>query len=114
MSAIDASTRRARAAVAAVFFLNGFGVASWLVRIPAVQTRLALSAGTLGVVLLGASVGALIAMPGAGRLVVRRGSSCRMQSRTARAATGRRPVSSHTTRSIWSPVIISTDGTVRR
>ena len=51
MSALDPAVRRARAAVAAVFFLNGFGVASWVVRIPAVQTRLALSAGTLGVVL---------------------------------------------------------------
>jgi MFS family permease len=57
-----------------VFFLNGFGVASWVVRIPAVQSRLGLSAGTLGVVLLGTSVGALVAMPLAGRFVVRRGS----------------------------------------
>lgn len=70
-----AALRRARLAVAAVFFLNGAGVASWVVRIPAVQARLGMSAGTLGLVLLGAAVGALVAMPLAGRLVVRRGSA---------------------------------------
>ena len=66
--------RRARAATAAVFFLNGVGVASWVVRIPDVQRRLGLSAGALGTVLLGAAAGALVAMPLAGRAVTRRGS----------------------------------------
>lgn len=66
--------RRARFAVATIFFLNGVGVASWVVRIPAVQERLGLSAGALGVALLGMSTGALISMPLAGRYVVRLGS----------------------------------------
>ncbi|CAA9334511.1 MAG: Uncharacterized MFS-type transporter, partial [uncultured Gemmatimonadaceae bacterium] len=60
--------------MAAIFFLNGAGVASWVVRIPAVQARLALTPGVLGLALLGAAVGALVAMPLAGRWVVRRGS----------------------------------------
>ncbi|HKG94476.1 MAG TPA: MFS transporter [Gemmatimonadaceae bacterium] len=64
----------ARAAVSAIFFLTGAGTANWAVRIPAVQERLALSEGALGVALLGVSVGALVAMPVAGRLVARRGS----------------------------------------
>ena len=53
--------RRARLATALVFFLNGVGVASWVVRIPDVQRALGLSEGRLGGVLLGAAVGALFA-----------------------------------------------------
>ena len=66
--------RQARVAVAAVFFLNGVSVASWVVRIPDTQRRLALSAGALGIALLGAAAGALVAMPITGRLVARYGS----------------------------------------
>jgi MFS family permease len=74
--------RAARRAVAAVFFLDGVGVASWVVRIPDAQARLALSAGALGTVLLASALGALAAMPVAGRWVVRHGS----RPVTARAA----------------------------
>ena len=42
-------------AVAAIFFLNGISVASWVVRIPDAQRALSLSAGTLGLALLGAA-----------------------------------------------------------
>lgn len=66
--------RAARLAVLAVFFLNGFGFASWVVRIPAVQERLALGAGLLGVALLGGAVGSLLSMPLTGWLVSRLGS----------------------------------------
>jgi hypothetical protein len=70
----SAALRRARLAVAALFLLDGVGVASWVVRIPAVQARLGLTPGVLGLALLGAALGALVAMPAAGRWVVRRGS----------------------------------------
>ncbi|QYJ15257.1 Inner membrane protein YbjJ [Rubrobacter xylanophilus DSM 9941] len=66
--------RAARLAVLAVFFLNGVLVASWFVRIPAVQERLGLGEGSLGVALLGSAVGALAAMPATGWLVSRLGS----------------------------------------
>ena len=66
--------RSARLGVAAIFFLNGFGFASWVVRIPAVQEKLALSEGPLGIALLGAAVGLLISTPLAGWLVARLGS----------------------------------------
>lgn len=66
--------RLARLAVAAVFFLDGLGFANWVVRIPAVQERLGLGEGALGLALLGVAVGALVAMPLAGRLVGVRGS----------------------------------------
>ena len=68
------SLRAARAAVAAIFFLNGAATANWLVRIPAVQATLGLSEGELGVALFGVAVGALVAMPVTGRLVARYGS----------------------------------------
>ena len=77
-SADDSRSRRplclARASVAAIFFINGAATANWLVRIPAIQARLGLSAGTLGLALLGVATGALIAMPRAGHLVARYGS----------------------------------------
>ena len=66
--------RRARLAVVTIFFLNGVALASWFVRIPAIQGRLDLGEGLLGVALLGAAVGALVSMPLAGALASRFGS----------------------------------------
>lgn len=66
--------RAARYAVSAIFFLTGAGSANWAVRIPAVQERLGLSAGELGMALLGLSAGAITAMAIAGGLVAKRGS----------------------------------------
>ena len=64
----------ARLAVLAIFFLNGFGFASFVVRIPAVQEKLSLGEGLLGLALLGVSVGSLPSMPLTGWLVSRFGS----------------------------------------
>ncbi len=58
--------RRARAAVTAVFFLNGMVFVSWYSRLPAIQDDLDLGTGALGLALLGAPAGALIAQPLAG------------------------------------------------
>lgn len=66
--------RSARIAVAAVFFVSGAGFANWVARIPAVQQKLGLSNGALGVALLGTAAGALLAMPTTGWLVARVGS----------------------------------------
>ncbi len=65
---------RARTAVAAVFFINGAVLASWLPHIPDLKARLGISDGGLGLVLLGMAVGAVIALPVAGWLVGRVGS----------------------------------------
>ena len=70
----ERSLRVARASVAAIFFINGAATANWLVRIPAVQAKLGLSKGALGIALLGVAVGALLAMPRAGHLAARYGS----------------------------------------
>jgi len=66
--------RAARLAVVAIFSLNGVALGSWFVRIPAIQEKLGLGEGLLGVALLGAAVGALVSMPLAGALASRFGS----------------------------------------
>ncbi len=58
----------------AVFALNGFVLGGWFVRIPAVQDRLGIGEGLLGVALLGAAVGALLSMTVTGALISRLGS----------------------------------------
>src|SRR3954471_23727004 len=71
---IDAPPRAARFAVALCFFLSGALFASWVTRIPAVETALGMSHATLGLVLLANSMGALIAMPLTGACIARFGS----------------------------------------
>ena len=66
--------RRARLAVSAAFFANGLAFANWAARIPAVKDHVGLSTGSLGVALLGIAIGAVVAMPLAGALLVRFGS----------------------------------------
>ncbi|HVX44257.1 MAG TPA: MFS transporter [Mycobacteriales bacterium] len=59
----------------AVFFaLLGFLLANWIVRIPDFKAQVSASPGLLGFALLGNSLGALLAMTGAGRLCVRFGT----------------------------------------
>jgi MFS family permease len=64
-----------RRAVAALFFLNGFGFASWATRIPQVQTTLAIGDAALGMALLALAAGSLLSMPLVGALVARHGSA---------------------------------------
>jgi len=64
----------ARWAVAAMFLVNGALLANWVARIPAVQQRLGLSAGALGIALLGMAIGALAAFPVTGLLIAHYGS----------------------------------------
>jgi MFS family permease len=70
-TAVTAGSRvvSARTAVAWVFGLNGLAVASWFARVPAARDALGLSAGRLGLLLLGLSAGAVVAMPMAGAIV---------------------------------------------
>ncbi len=57
-----------------IFAVNGFALANWFVRIPAIQRDLSLSEGMLGLALLAAAIGALISMPITGALTSRFGS----------------------------------------
>ncbi len=67
-------TSYARLAVLAAFFMNGLLLATWISRIPAIQVRLTMSEGTLGLVLMGISAGVILALSMAGGLVGRFGS----------------------------------------
>jgi MFS family permease len=68
------SLSAARNAVATVFFINGFGFASWVSRIPAVRESLGLSDGQLGTALFGLAAGALVSFPLAGKGTSLRGA----------------------------------------
>ncbi len=63
-----------RVAVTAIFFLNGASFSSWYSRLPAIQERLDLGPGAVGLALLGAPLGLLIAQPAVGAIIARRGS----------------------------------------
>lgn len=64
----------ARTAVLATFFVNGFALASWATRIPSVRHHLDLGPARLGLLLLSASIGSLVALPTSGGMVQRFGT----------------------------------------
>ena len=63
-----------RIAVSAFYFCMGFSFASWASRIPDIKTKLQLSEGELGSILLALPIGQLLMMPVSGRLVTKYGS----------------------------------------
>src|SRR5947209_18919151 len=69
------ATGRVRIAAAAlVFSMTGLVSATWAARIPAMQERLHLSPGAVGLAVLCIEGGALLGLPTGGVLVTRRGS----------------------------------------
>lgn len=68
---MSSEKRRARLAIAAIFFVNGAAFSSWVTRIPQVKANLGLGENELGLALLGVAAGALVAMSLAGALVGR-------------------------------------------
>ncbi|MCP9237649.1 MFS transporter [Lewinella sp. JB7] len=69
-----ASLLRSRLAVALAFAINGFLYANWTSRLPRLQEIYAIDNGETGFVLTALALGALVAMPLAGFLIVRSGS----------------------------------------
>ena len=63
-----------RIAVKIAFFLNGFIYANWVSRLPRIQELYAADNGTIGVVLLAMSLGAVAAMPFTGWVIIQQGS----------------------------------------
>ena len=61
-------------AVAAAFLVSGASSGSWAPRIPEIKARLGLSAGELGLVLLGGPVGGMLGLPAAPPLLRRLGN----------------------------------------
>ncbi|WP_027882187.1 MFS transporter [Meiothermus rufus] len=64
----------ARRAIYLIFFICGFVFAAWVSRIPAIKESLGLHTGELGLVLLGAPLGLVLAMPLTGGLIAQWGS----------------------------------------
>jgi MFS family permease len=71
---VHASATPARAAVSAIFFLNGAAFASWYGRLPDIQDTIGAGPGELGLALVGAPVGLLVAQPLAGAVAASIGS----------------------------------------
>ncbi|MBJ7595666.1 MAG: MFS transporter [Candidatus Dormibacteraeota bacterium] len=67
--------RSTRIVITLFFFADGLLLGSWASRIPAVQARAGLTNTSLGLALFASSLGALLAMPIAGRLCERIGSN---------------------------------------
>jgi MFS family permease len=65
----------ARVGTLVIFFINGFGVANWAVRIPALKAQLQLSEAVLGLCLLCIALGSVAFMPIMGNWITRVGSS---------------------------------------
>lgn len=72
MTAFNA--KQSRVAVSTIFAINGFLYANWVARLPRLQEGYGLGHGQLGLVLLASSVGALVAMPLTGKVIVQAGS----------------------------------------
>lgn len=69
-----ATVSRARNGDLLVFAVNGFMLATWMSRLPDVKSMMQLTPGQLGILLLAISVGSLVGLPIAGRLLHRMGS----------------------------------------
>lgn len=63
-----------RAAITTIFALNGAAFAAWYARLPAIADRLELGPGEIGIALLGAPVGLLLAQGAIGALIAGHGS----------------------------------------
>ncbi|KQO62716.1 MFS transporter [Curtobacterium sp. Leaf261] len=63
-----------RLALFATSTMTGFGIGSWVTRTPAVRTDLGASIETMGIVLLGLSIGSMLGILGAGALIRRVGT----------------------------------------
>jgi MFS family permease len=63
-----------RIAVKIAFFLNGFIYANWVSRLPRIQEQYGADNGTIGIVLLAMSLGAVAAMPFTGWMIIKNGS----------------------------------------
>ena len=63
-----------RFAISGIFLVNGFLLAQWVARIPAITRELSLSDAQLGVALLGMAAGSIVAFPVSGYLISRFGS----------------------------------------
>ena len=71
---MSSDLRRHRAAIAAMFFVNGTLFATWVSRIPSIKETMGPSEARLGIALLAIGVGTLSALPLTNWLIARHGS----------------------------------------
>lgn len=64
-----------RWAVAAMFLANGFVIGNWAPQIPLLLPRFGITESTLGLLILGLGLGAVVAMAGSGRLIASIGAA---------------------------------------
>ena len=67
--------QRARIAVSAIFFANGFGIGGWSASLAPIKTAFALSDGRLSLILLAFAAGAVLFMPIGGAIAPRLGAT---------------------------------------
>lgn len=67
--------RAASLAVFVIFVLNGVNFASWAARLPAVRDALRLDPAGMGLLMLGAGIGSIVALPLSGLVVMRLGAA---------------------------------------
>ncbi|MBM7503038.1 MFS transporter [Agromyces aurantiacus] len=77
-----------RNAIFAIFFLSGFGLASWVARIPAVRDAVGLSTQGVGLVILAGSIASIFGLIGAPWLMARFGARLGMIGVLVTAAAG--------------------------
>ncbi len=75
MSPTPQAITRARNGVFLSFAANGFFFASWMSRLPEVKQTLGLNPGQLGFMMLAISLGSIIGLPVAGRIITRLGGA---------------------------------------
>src|SRR5579859_2337379 len=84
----DGQFRKAKNAVYAVFFGNGFLFANWAARIPQVRAELGVTPGVLGLVLMCLAVGSGIGTPLSGLITSRLGETRTVRVMAVVAAAG--------------------------
>ena len=65
---------RERAAVSALFFVNGYVVGNWAPKIPSFKADLGIDEAVLGLMILAFGIGSLVTMPLVGMVIARAGS----------------------------------------
>ena len=68
-------TLHPRLAISIIFMLNGLTLSAWVSRVPAIVGDLGMGPGSIGTVMMGMAVGALVSFPIAGRLIDSIGSA---------------------------------------
>lgn len=77
-----------RNAIFVIFALSGLSIATWVARLPAIRDNLGLTTGTVGLLILGMSIGSIVGLVAAQHLLARLGPKRGMQLALGIVATG--------------------------